>query len=249
MIHITDEMLMAYVDGEVSAAEAAVVKEAIGRDAELQVRVQRLTALQTRLRDAFDADELGEPNPQLSALVAPANPAPASVTRIWPRANRWVVGSALAACLAVVAALPLLRNDVAPWVAPVADGVALAGEVNAIAMTGVSGADYRLDGMTVSPVLSFVAKDKRVCRELALASPELNARLIVCRSGGDDDWCFEAFSRTHPAGNAAHPYAAAGREPDATIEAAYGRLQVVRELSVEDERAAIASKWTGVAAR
>jgi hypothetical protein len=84
---------------------------------------------------------------------------------------------------------------------------------------------------------------------MALASAELNARLIVCRAANDDDWCFEAFSRTHPAANAAHPYAAAGREPDATIEAAYGRLQVVRELSVDEERTAIASRWIDVTSR
>ena len=249
MIHITDEMLMAYVDGEVSAAEAAVVKEAIERDPDLRARVAKLAALQTRLRDAFDADEIGEPPPALRALVAPQASAPVRLFPAWKSKGTWLAASAMAACLAAVVSLSVLRPASTPWVEPVSDGVALSGGVHRIAMTALSGTDHRVDGMVVSPILSFVAKDGRVCRELALASPELNARLIVCRAANDDDWCFEAFSRTHPAAPEDRPYAAAGREPDTAIEAAYKRLEVVRELTAGDERAAIASHWTKTAAR
>jgi hypothetical protein len=60
---IPDDLLAAYVDGELSEAERARVEQAIARDARLAQRVAQQRALRGRLRNAFDG-VLREPVPQ-----------------------------------------------------------------------------------------------------------------------------------------------------------------------------------------
>jgi hypothetical protein len=60
---IPDEVLTAYVDGELEAGERARVEQAMAEDARLARRVARHRALRARLRTAFDA-ALREPLPQ-----------------------------------------------------------------------------------------------------------------------------------------------------------------------------------------
>ena len=51
---ISDEMLAAYVDGELEAAELARVEQAIAKDPQLAQRVAQQRALRARLRGAYD---------------------------------------------------------------------------------------------------------------------------------------------------------------------------------------------------
>jgi hypothetical protein len=73
-----DELLTAYVDGELDGSELARVEQAIAQDARLAQRVARHRALRGRLRKAFDG-ALREPLPQrlvnAAKLDAPAGPA------------------------------------------------------------------------------------------------------------------------------------------------------------------------------
>jgi Putative zinc-finger len=74
---IPDELLAAYVDGELEADERARIEQAIAEDARLARRVARQRALRARLRNAFDG-ALREPLPQRlvnAAKVGPAGPA------------------------------------------------------------------------------------------------------------------------------------------------------------------------------
>jgi hypothetical protein len=74
---IPDELLTAYVDGELEAGERARIEQAIAEDARLARRVARHRALRARLRNAFDG-ALREPLPQRlvnAAKFGPAGPA------------------------------------------------------------------------------------------------------------------------------------------------------------------------------
>jgi len=59
---ITDETLMAYVDGELDAAQRAEVEHAIAADPQLAIRVKRHQALSKKVKGAFD-HVLSEPVP------------------------------------------------------------------------------------------------------------------------------------------------------------------------------------------
>jgi Putative zinc-finger len=61
--NIPDELLTAYVDGELEGTERARVEQAIAHDARLAQRVAQQRALRGRLRKAFDG-ALREPLPQ-----------------------------------------------------------------------------------------------------------------------------------------------------------------------------------------
>lgn len=68
-MNISDEQLDAYVDGELSEAQHALIAQAIAQDVNLAQRVARQQALRERLRGTFDA-VLQEPVPdRLLALV------------------------------------------------------------------------------------------------------------------------------------------------------------------------------------
>jgi hypothetical protein len=75
---IPDELLAAYVDGELEGAERVRVEQAMAEDAQLAQRVAQQRALRARLRGAFDG-VLQEAAPQRRAqaakLGAPSGPA------------------------------------------------------------------------------------------------------------------------------------------------------------------------------
>lgn len=74
---ITDEMLMAYADGELDAAQRVEVERAIAADAQLAVRVKRHQALRQQVKGAFE-QVLAEPIPErlTAALRKSAAPGP-----------------------------------------------------------------------------------------------------------------------------------------------------------------------------
>jgi hypothetical protein len=77
-MNIPDELLAAYVDGELAGAERARVEHAIAQDAQLAQRVAQQRALRDRLRGAYD-HVLREAVPQrvlqAAKLGAPSGPA------------------------------------------------------------------------------------------------------------------------------------------------------------------------------
>ncbi len=75
---ISDEQLMAYVDGELDADARAQIEAAMVSDAELARRVARQQRLREKLRAAFD-EVLREPVPD--RLLAAARNAPGAASR------------------------------------------------------------------------------------------------------------------------------------------------------------------------
>jgi negative regulator of sigma E activity len=77
-MNISDELLAAYVDGELDGAELVRVEQAIAQDSQLARRVAQQRALRARLRGAFDG-VLQEAVPQRLAqaarLAGPSGPA------------------------------------------------------------------------------------------------------------------------------------------------------------------------------
>jgi hypothetical protein len=75
---IPDELLTAYIDGELEGAERARVEQAIAQDAQLAQRVAQQRALRERLRGAYDGvlqEAVPQRLQQAARLGAPAGPA------------------------------------------------------------------------------------------------------------------------------------------------------------------------------
>lgn len=76
-MNIPDELLAAYVDGELQGSERARVEHAIAHDFRLTQRVAHYRAMRARMRGSFDS-ALHEPVPQRVVQVARSTSRPAS---------------------------------------------------------------------------------------------------------------------------------------------------------------------------
>ena len=157
------QVLMAYADGELAAADATRVEAAIAVDPALARIVDDHRALRARLSDAF-AGVLAEPVPaglhaalRAGARATASAPRPSTTSRPRWRRREWL---AMAASLLVGANL-VARGALARALDAQLSGQAVAG---------------------VQPGLSFRALDGRYCRTFQLQSPRALAGL-ACRDG------------------------------------------------------------------
>jgi hypothetical protein len=187
---ISDEQLHAYVDGELSETQQALVEQAISQDADIARRVAGEQALRLRLRGTFD-EVLREPVPdRLTGLVNDAKFAAvtpvADLSAARDRARR-PAGSmlsskpgwfAVAASLLVgsVAGLLAARWNADADLTTFRDGKLLARGALASAL------DEQLasaipPNASVRVGLSFKAKSGHYCRTFEFAAPEGTAGL------------------------------------------------------------------------
>lgn len=201
-MNVTDEMLMAYVDGELDADAAAAVERAMRADPAVGDAVMRARSLRERVREAYDP-VLSEPVPERLASIAPVR-APAAHgfgvrsrhsgrTRGAWRGPQW---AAMAASLLLgVLLAPRLHEAIAPeqlQATPeglVADGaLARALDTQLAAEPAVAG--------EVELGLSFRGSDGRYCRSFALPAQALAG--LACRGAGGA-WRVAAISESAPA--------------------------------------------------
>jgi anti-sigma factor RsiW len=92
MKKFSDEMLMAYADGELDLVARAEIEAAIARDPEVARAVERHRALADHVHTAYDG-VLEEPVPdRLAALVAPSGGAPVADLSARREATRIAIG-------------------------------------------------------------------------------------------------------------------------------------------------------------
>lgn len=240
---ITDETLMAFVDGELDPIGAAAVEEAMRANPEVASAVEAARALRERVGAAY-ASVLHEPVPArllAAASAAPSVPRHISRRRGSPRATfapgrRWLQLSAIAASLA-------LGVMIAPWLRPEAPSM-----LDATGSSLIAGGDLaqalqsRLasDGANAGPVsvgLSFRASDGSFCRTFVLARPHSMAGL-ACRDAGQ--WHISALSEAAPEGGQLR--LASSSLPPAILAEVDARLDG-ESLDAEGERAARRAGW------
>lgn len=236
MTRIDDQTLMAFADGELNAAEAALVREALEHDAELGERLERLREVDGLLRAAIAP---GSQIPyRFANLLKPAATVVPLRRRVWVPA-----GAAIAAGFAIWMLGAQLLSGHSNWLKNTNDGVAIEGPLAAAAMKAPSGKLVTVGDLRIRPVVSFVANDGRPCRELHIRESDMAARVIACRNAFADTWFVEALANV-PAEELAATYETAGTARNPVIEAALARLGVKATLGADDENAAIARRWT-----
>ena len=190
---VTDEELMAYVDGELDTSRRETLRQAIADSADLSRRVAEQQALHDRLHRAFDP-VLKEPLPsQLVELAARARVSDSgrAARRRWSR-SPWQTGWALAAgiALGIVVGPTVLQlasepaDVVARGVGLTADG-ALADALSRRLASEQSASDSILLG------ISFRSKTGEYCRTFISRRGDGTLAGLACRQ--DPGWRIEAL--------------------------------------------------------
>ena len=190
---VTDEELMAYVDGELDAARCESLRQEIAASADLSRRVAEQQALRDRLRRAFDP-VLGESVPsRLMDLTSRARVVDLrSAARQRPSRNAWLGGLALAAGFVLGIALgPALMKlareqpDIVASGADVAAGGALADALSRRLASEQSASDPIRLGV------SFLAKTGEYCRTFIARRGDAALAGMACRQ--DAAWHVDAL--------------------------------------------------------
>jgi hypothetical protein len=197
-MRFSDEMLMAYADGELDLVARAEIEAEIARDPGVAEAVERHRALATRVQSAY-AGVLGEPVPErISGLVA--EPGPANVVELptgrgdramrdaatGRRLPQW---AALAASLAVglFVGILLTRGPAAPY-EETAAGLVARGELEAALTTRLASSSQDAD---VRIGISFRDRAGAYCRTFQMQR-EAPLAGLACRSG--DEWNIQALA-------------------------------------------------------
>jgi hypothetical protein len=250
---ISEEVLLAYVDGELDGAARSEVEAALQADPQLADQVARQRALRERLSAAYDP-VLAEPIPQrlLAAAQTPAAPkkvvdlAAARSERDAARAERrpeagwgWQQWGGMAACLAI--GLFIGRE----MLAPPADLVLRDGRLVAQGpldrmLTQMAAADS--DAAAPNHVgLTFVSKSGDYCRTFSWGARGDASAGLACRSGSA--WELRTLARNASASESTGPMRMAGSGlPEPVLRAVEAEI-AGSPLDAQAERAALQSGW------
>ena len=197
----SDEMLMAYADGELDLVSRAEIESAMASDPGIQRAIERHRALRSRVQSAYDS-VLQEPIPmQLSSLVTPSVAAPvvelsarrAARTETPPAAapKRWALPqwSAVAAAVALglFVGMFVMRSPEAPY-AESSEGLVARGEL-AWALTGQLTSNEAKGAVRIG--VSFRDHSGAYCRTFRLQQ-EAPLAGLACRSG--EDWNLQVLA-------------------------------------------------------
>jgi hypothetical protein len=247
-MNVSDEMLMAYADGEADDATRTLIEAAMRDNPEIRRRVARHRALRQAVQGAF-AEVLDEPVPQ--RLVAAARGAPAGNVVALARARgeagkglRRRQPAAMAASLLLGLALGYLGwRGSAPLVTSNGELVAGAGLADALS-TQLS--SDRAPGRVAITGLSFRAKSGDYCRTFSLTGTHSNSGL-ACREGGN--WKIKVLAQSPKTPPSASAFRPATSADSPAVRAAVEESIDGEPLDQAGEIAARQEHWTAPASR
>jgi hypothetical protein len=240
-LELNDELLCAYMDGELDADMRARVEQAMVDDAGARVRLERMRVADERLKAEIPLSAL-QPNDPLSARILDGKPLPGASR---PSLRWGAVVTALAAGIGgVIVGFMLARSQRAPE-APVVAAVpapSLSGASSntfllAALDSGESGKAIRQAGRSAQIILTFESDDGQYCR--AFRSHEANAAAegVACRDDGQ--WQIVAWDGTVDPDEG---FRAAGASE--LLDDVMDRLGGGAALEPADERALIEQHWS-----
>jgi hypothetical protein len=239
---LNDELLCAYMDGELDPEMRARVEQALVDDAGARVRLERMRVADERLKSEIPLQAV-QPNDPLSARILGGKPVPPV-----SRPTRWGVAiSALAAGISgIVVGFVLARaqeTKVVPIVASVTSpSTSLSGASSnqlllATLENGESGKAAVEGDRAVQIILTFEADDGRYCRTFGARDASASAEGVACRTAGQ--WQVVAWDGTADPGEG---FRAAGSSE--LLDDAMDRLGGSPALEVADERSLIEQHWS-----
>jgi hypothetical protein len=240
-LELNDELLCAYMDGELEAEMRARVEQALIDDAGARVRLERMRVADERLKADIPLPAL-QPNDPLSARILDGTPMP-SAARPSPR---WgAVITALAAGISgVIVGFVLARSQQAPEApvvatipAPSLSGASSNTLLLAALDSGESGKAIEQAGRSAQIILTFESDDGRYCRAFRSHEASAAAEGVACRNGGQ--WEVVAWDGTVDPDEG---FRAAGASE--LLDDVMDRLGGGAALEAADERALIERHWS-----
>ncbi len=252
----TDEILSAYLDGELDAAQMSEIEKAVLEDKQLDARLARLQQANDAVRSAYlplaDAEVPQEfidlvrnraaaPAAEASTVVEfpKATPRPAGPAPFWP--------SAIAASVALVLGYSVGLYD--PFSGAqntdflAAKSISSGDPLYAAFERTASAQRIDLDGTRVAePVLSFRSVDGRFCRETVVTQGGDQTLLVACR--GDTDWDVVLSLRSKaPGAGIDDGYRTASADANAVLDAFLQAQMESDALGADEEAALIDKAW------
>lgn len=225
---ISDDILSAYLDGELEPAEAERVRTLVERDAGLVERLARLEQAGVLTREAF-APLMASPAPHALRVASGER---FDWKRIVARS-----ATALAACAAGIVLGVSLRGEGAGRLFALDRGMLAAPALASGLDTTMSGASSVRGGVAVTPVYSFRDVDGRACRVFRSEAGATVLEGAACREGGA--WRIEALA---PAVAVEGRFSQASGDEPAAVAGAMDRLWA-DEIAAEEEARLIAQGW------
>lgn len=227
MVELNDEVLSAYVDGELDAQTRAAVASLAAGNPAVRRRIEELREADVALRAAFplepaSADDVARV--RNSAIVAFPRQAP-KAKPAWPAFAATAVAAALAG---FVVATPVMTTMAARTAA---DPLAVAGGLGAALDAQASGST--VDGARI--VMTMKTADGRVCREFKRADGPNTQHGVACRANAG--WTLVALTETATTPDG---YATAGG--DAAIDSVLDHMGAVA-LDANEEAALRQRGW------
>ncbi|WP_372528679.1 anti-sigma factor family protein [Piscinibacter sp.] len=249
---ISEDTLLAYVDGELDAAARDEVEAAIAGDPQLAQRVRQEQGLRGLLRNAYDP-VLDEPMPaRLLAAAQGAVPTAKVLDLAAERASRtaasapprawaggWPQWGAMAACLIVgiFVGRSALIGSPGDDVATRSGQMVARGELAHALSTQLASAQAADAPVQIG--LSFVSRGDAYCRTFALR--QTAAAGLACRHG--EDWQLRVWAQDKaPPTGTARLRMAASPTPPAVLRAVDEQIEG-SALDAEAERAALQRGW------
>jgi hypothetical protein len=224
-MELNDELLCAYLDGELDAAMREQVMHALESDAGGRVRLERMRAADVRLRREILPDAAPADDPIAEYIRRHE----AGETVATPTRRRWIVPGAIAAAAAsIVFAFLFMTRGSSP-----VDSYAQ-GALRAALETRPSGTVAPTDDAAVSILLTLRTRSGALCR-LYESRAGTTAEGLACRD--DAGWKIVAWDATVARSEGFHTAGAS-----AVLDAAMERLGG-EPLDAAAEREALARGW------
>lgn len=267
----TDEVLVAYADGKLSAAEAEAVEHYLARDDETRRFVAALTRSAELTRQAFDEPMREPTSKSLADMIMAAPPHPAQRDNVLPMPPRVDRGAswrldrsalkpmALAASAALLVGLALgslfaNRSGTSHNGILVLGPIAIASDLHEVLERRPTGEAVHLRSergsakQRLALAATFRDRLERPCREIEIVTGTSDARPlaagVACRAN-DGRWIMEGATRiaANDAGTGDGTYYPSGiREKDA-LDGLLNMLGAGKSLTVAEERELIAAGW------
>ena len=227
---IGNDQLSAYLDGELSLAEAQSVEAALAADADLRGQLERMRRTDRGVKTAMDALLAQPASDRLAQAIRAATAASEGKSdnvvafkprSSWPRKALWptAIAAALVGGVMVGQQMPAGGSD---WSTPNGEAAPVAGRSMAAALNGAaSGAHVTLaSNQIMTPVMTFTSRDGALCRQFDMAGAKGRQSALACRNS-DRAWGLVALSTTRSAGGG---YQTASGPGDDVVSAVADRL-------------------------
>jgi hypothetical protein len=240
-LELNDDLLCAYMDGELDAGMRARVEQALIDDAGARVRLERMRVADERLKADIPLPVV-QPDDPLSARILDGTPMP-SASRPSPRWGA-VIAALAAGISGVIVGFVLARSQQAPeapvvatTLAPSLSGASSNTLLLAALDSGESGKAVEQAGRSAQIILTFESDDGRYCRAFRSHEASTAAEGVACRNGGQ--WEVVAWDGTVDPDEG---FRAAGASE--LLDDVMDRLGGGAALEAADERALIERHWS-----